>query len=108
MAAQDYADIGALSQVGAQRQGLEQQSINEAMARHEFPYEQLVRQANLLSTLTPGAGTVQTSPLYRNTGAGILGGALVGGGLAGEGGPLAGILPPWLSALGGGLLGGCL
>lgn len=108
LAAQDYADIGALSQVGAQRQGLEQQSINEAMARHDFPYQQLVRQANLLGAITPGAGQVQTSPLYRNTGAGILGGALVGGGLAGEGGPLSGILPPWLGALGGGLLGGFL
>lgn len=108
LAAQDYADIGALSQVGAQRQGLEQQSINEAMARHDFPYQQLVRQANLLGAITPGAGSVQEVPLQRNVGAGILGGALVGGGLAGEGGPLAGVLPPWLSALGGGLLGGFL
>jgi len=106
LAAQDYADISALSGVGAQRQGMEQQGINEQMARHDFPYQQLVRQANLLSTLTPGAGSVQTSPLHRNTGAGILGGALVGGGLAGEGGPLSGMLPPWLAALGGGLLGG--
>jgi len=106
LAAQDYADISALSGVGAQRQGMEQQGINEAMARHDFPYQQLLRQAGLLSAITPGAGSVQTSPLYRNTGAGILGGALLGGGLAGEGGPLSGMLPPWLSALGGGLLGG--
>ena len=48
-----------------------------------------------------GGTTTMTQPYYQNKGAGILGGAMSGAGLAN----MMGMSNPWLFALGGGLLG---
>jgi len=107
LASQDFLNINALADVGRQRQAMEQQSINEAMARHDFPFQQLMRETGLITSLIPGAGGVQRTPTTQNRAAGILGGALAGGALLGEGGALAPLfgVHPALGAIGGGLLG---
>ena len=91
LAQADYADIQALGGVGQQREAMD-------MAK---PYYKL--REYLASVGSPYAQNVsQTQPVFRNTGAGLLGGAMAGGQIA------AGIpqLSAGMGAFGGGLLGG--
>jgi hypothetical protein len=102
MAAADYADIGILGQVGAQRQAMGQKGIDEAMQRYSFeqmsPYENLARYQNLIAGFPMGQVSTQITPYYEpSSGQQFLGGALIGSQIY-EQDPLTG-------ALIGGLLG---
>jgi hypothetical protein len=105
LAQADYDDITRLGQVGADRESLEMAKIQDAMARFDFeqqkPYYKL--REYLASIGSPYAQTTsQTQPIFRNTGAGLLGGALAGARLAGQ---IPSMGAGW-GAIGGGLLGG--
>lgn len=68
-------------QVGAQRQGMEQQGISEAMARHNFEQNQPLANLQAYQGLIGGQqyGSQQQSPLYSNPFASALGGGIIGG-----------------------------
>jgi hypothetical protein len=107
LAQQDYGDIQQLAQVGQAREGLQEAALADAMQRFQFeqqkPYTKL--REYLASIGAPASQqTLTQTPIYRNLGANLLGGALGGaqlGSLAGlgTGGTLG-------AAVGGGLLGG--
>ena len=101
----DYDDITALASVGAERESLEQAKLQDAIARFDFeqqkPYMKLNQYLGALGSNVPTSSAV-TQPVFRNTGAGLLSGALSG---AKIGGMVDG-LNPMYSAIGGGLLGG--
>ena len=95
LANQDYVDLGQLGNAGAAVEGKAQEYANQpAQALDQY-----------LGRVTGNYGNTTTSPLYKNTGASILGGALLGGqlgssvfggqygGLVGAG--LGGILGAW-------------
>jgi hypothetical protein len=100
---QPYQDAAQLAGVGQQVQGQSQNIINDNMNRFNFgqqqPYDQLNQYIQQITGQTQGGQTSQ--PLYRNVGAGILGGGLAGGQLGGMFGNNQG-----LGAILGGLLGG--
>ena len=105
LAQADYDDISQLGQVGAVKEDLEMAKIQDALSRFDFeqnkPYFKL--REYLASIGSPYAQTTsQTQPIFRNTGAGLLGGAMTGAKL---GGMIPG-LGAGMGALGGGLLGG--
>lgn len=85
LASQDYADIGQLANVGAQREGLER----------EYQMQPSTELDAYLARLTglPGSSVTQSTPMERNRLAGALGGAQMGG-----------LFGPW-GVLGGGILG---
>ena len=101
----DYDDIAQLGQVGAAREDLEMAKLQDAIARFDFeqqrPFLKLREYLGTLGANVPTT-TVSTQPVFRNTGAGLLGGALAGARL---GGMVSGI-NPMFGAIGGGLLGG--
>jgi len=105
LAAADYQDIQALGGVGQTREAMEMAKIQDAMSRFDFeqqkPYYKL--REYLASIGSPYAQTTTaTKPVFRNTGAGLLGGALQGMDIAGG---ISGV-SPMMGAIGGGLLGG--
>lgn len=105
LAAADYQDIQALGGVGQTREAMEMAKIQDAMSRFDFeqqkPYYKL--REYLASIGSPYAQTTNvTKPVFRNTGAGLLGGALQGMNIAGG---ISGV-SPMMGAIGGGLLGG--
>lgn len=117
MAEADYNDIGRLANVGAAREGLAQENLQDQIARFNFeqnlPYQKLGQYAGIVQNGSPGMSGTTTSPgMYQNRGAAILGGGLGGAMLGGaftKGGLSAlgvGGAAPW--ALGGALLGGLL
>jgi len=81
--------------------------LQDAMARFDFeqqrPFLKLREYLGTLGANVPTT-TVSSQPVFRNTGAGLLGGALSGARL---GGMIPGISPV-AGAIGGGLLGGFL
>ena len=100
-----------MAQIGQQREAIAGQPLQEQMSRYAFqqqlPYQQL---SGFLSSVygTPlgSYGTsVQNAPTYRNTGAGVLGGALAGG-LGGY--ALGQAFPNQIGGLYGGLGGAAL
>ena len=79
--------------------------LQDAIARYDYnqqqPYIKLNQYLGSLGAAVPST-TVSTQPVFRNTGAGLLGGALTGA-------RLAGMIPgvgAGMGAIGGGLLGG--
>jgi hypothetical protein len=95
----DYADLERLRAVGAEREQMAQQGINEDMARYQYGQDQ---QANALREFqgftmpvaqlgqqSSGTSTTsqQQSPLQTAVGAGLMGASLFG-----DGGPLAGMI----------------
>ena len=111
---QQFLPSQALAQVGAQKEAISGQELQDQMARFQFgqqlPYQQLQGYlSSVYGSPMGGYGTqTQQTPVYQNKGAGALGGALAGGlggyalgnafGYGGAGGAIgAGI---------GGLLGG--
>lgn len=102
LAQADYYDAGMLQNVGAQRQGMQQAGIDEAMARHDFPQANLERYMGLLQGAGGMAGTTQTQPMYRNRAAGALGGAMMGAQL----GSVVPGIGTGVGALGGAVMGG--
>ena len=105
LAQADYADIQALGGVGQTREAMDMAQIQDATARFDFeqqkPYYKL--REYLASVGSPYAqNTSTTQPVFRNQGAGILGGAMAGANMMSgmQGGN------PMYGAIGGGLLGG--
>ena len=117
---QQFIPSQQLAQVGAQREAIAAQPLQEQMNRFAYeqrlPYEQLSGYLSSVYGSPLGSfGTPATQPTYQNRTAGTLGGALAGGlggyalgnmlpssFLGGYGGAAGGAL----GALGGGLLGG--
>ena len=107
LAQADYGDIQQLRRVGAEREGLQQQALGDAMARYQYqqqlPYEKLrAYQGATGGSYGQTGETIQ--PLQRNIASGILGGALGGasiGSMMTPEGQAASSLYPLL----GGLLG---
>jgi hypothetical protein len=117
---QQFLPSQTLAQVGAQREAIAAQPLQEQLARYQFqqqlPYQQLQGYlSSVYGSPMGGYGTqTQTAPTYQNRSAGILGGALAGG----LGGYALGQIPavsnffgneyaaPALGAVAGGLLGG--
>ena len=116
LSASDYTDIGQLAQVGAQRESMSQQQLQDQINRYNYgqqlPYNMLQQYAGLISGV-PAIGGTTTAP-GASTGQNLLGGGLAGAGLAQmfgvgsgmTGSALAGALGPW--ALGGAALMGLL
>jgi len=103
LAQADYTDIQALAGVGQQQEAMDMAKIQDAMSRFDFeqqkPYYKLREYLGSIGANVPTTSSV-TKPVFRNTGAGLLGGAMQGYQLGqnfGMGG---------LGAIGGGLLGG--
>lgn len=96
LANQDYTDLAALRGAGTDIEGLASEYANHGT-------NSLNTYLSQIGANSGSAGSVSTQPLNRNTGAGILGGALVGSkiGSSLSDSPWAG----WLGAAGGGLLG---
>ncbi|WP_354686690.1 hypothetical protein [Cupriavidus necator] len=89
LANQDYTDLQAALNAGGMLQGDQQQQLNDAYNRWQnvvnAPYQQLDTLSSGITGAT-GKGISRTmignNPYASNTGAGILGGALTGAGLA--------------------------
>ena len=103
LAQADYTDIQALGGIGQQKESMDMAKIQDAMSRFDFeqqkPYYKLREYLGSIGANVPTT-TSQTRPVFRNTGAGLLGGAMQGYQLGqnfGMGG---------LGAAAGGLLGG--
>lgn len=127
MAALDYTDIGALGQVGAQREAFEGQKLADELNRWRFeqeaPYRQLQAQSDVIQGGFPG-GTMTSpyqgmNPLMGAVGGGMLGysaGTAIGAGAgtaAGAGGGAAagastGSMAGPYGAIAGALLGALL
>lgn len=95
LANQDYVDLAQLRGVGSDVEGLARE------------YQQAPGQAldQYLGRVSGNMGQTTQSPLYRNSGASILGGALLGSSLGsslGGNNPYGGLI----GAIGGGILGG--
>ena len=110
-AAQDYADLAMLNQVGSQREGLARQQVGDDQARFNFGQQEPInRIGQYMGMISGNYGQQQTEtrPLNSNSlltglgGAGI--GASIGKGIGGFG-DLSGGTVTGLGALAGGLLG---
>ena len=105
LAQADYDDISRLGQVGAAREDLEMAKLQDAIGRFDFEQQRpFLKLREYLGTLGANVPTtsVSTQPVFRNTGAGLLGGAL-------QGARLGGMIPGVSTGFGaaaGGLLGG--
>ena len=88
LAQADYQDISQLYQVGQAQESYQQAALADAMQRYNF--QQNLPAAKLQSFLSAAYGAPMgqqtTQPIYRNTGANVLGGAALGSALGG--GPL--------------------
>ncbi len=103
MAQTDYDDITRLRQIGAEREGLQEAALADAMNRYQYqqalPYEKL-RNYQAATGGSYGQTTTNMQPLQRNLAAGMLSGGLAGA----EIGSMLNMTNPAF-ALGGGLLG---
>ena len=116
---QQFIPSQQLAQIGAQREAIAAQPLQEQMSRFAYqqrlPYEQLSGYLSSVYGSPLGQfGSPAAQPTYQNRTAGALGGALAGG-LGGYalgqafpsvGGFLGGYGAPAIGAIGGGLLGG--
>lgn len=93
-----YSDPQRLINIGAAQRGEAQSQLQQNIARYnatqQRPWDQLNLYSNAINGLTPTGGVSTTYQPQGSPIAGILGGALSGGGLLG-----------WPGAIGGGLLG---
>jgi hypothetical protein len=110
--AQQYLPTQQLAQVGAQREAIAMQPLQEAMQRYSFgqqlPYQQLSGYlSSVYGSPTASYGTTSQN-MSTNPTVGAIGGALSGGLLGSAVGGAFGnsMLGAGLGALGGGLLGG--
>ncbi|ANS04572.1 hypothetical protein [uncultured Mediterranean phage] len=105
LAQADYQDIQALGGVGQTKEAMDMAQTQDAMARFDFeqqkPYYKLREYLASIGASVPQTSAV-TQPVFRNTGAGLLGGAMQGTQMANM---IPGMNPMW-GAIGGGLLGG--
>lgn len=113
MMQQDYSDYQQLANVGAAREGMSQSQLAEDVNRYNYNQQSPGLQLqNFMGTIQGdfGGTNTSTSPLYRNQGAGMLGGALGGASMASSLGATmggVGLMGPWGLA-GGAVLGGLL
>ena len=102
MAAQDYADIQRLANVGQQTEAYQEMALQDAINRFNFaqqaPYARL--QSFLSGAYGAPSGMQQVTPVYRNPIGSALGGALAGS----QFGPMLGA-SSGMGALAGGALG---
>jgi len=107
IAESDYNDISKLRAIGAEREGLQQNVLADAMNRYQYqqmlPHEKL-RNYQAATGGSYGQTATKIQPLTRNVGAGLLGGALGGAELAGMIPGLGGGMGAGLGAILGGLL----
>lgn len=86
MAGMDFQNIGALSNVGQQREQFGAQQMADQVDRWNFaqqaPYNLLNAQAGIVQGMNPGGTTTTTQPYFQNRAAGALGGALAGASIA--------------------------
>lgn len=86
LAQADYADIDKLYQIGQAQESYQQAALADAMQRYNF--QQNLPAAKLQSFLSAAYGAPMgqqtTQPIYRNTGANVLGGASLGAFLGGK------------------------
>ncbi len=108
MAQSDYADIDRLRDVGMAREDLTGRTMEDQAAR--FDFNQNAPGVNLDQYLArlqgyPGGSQSTTTPIYRNPGAGALGGAGMGYGIGSQFGGNGGL---WGAGIGGllGMMGG--
>lgn len=105
MAAQDYADIQRLIDLGQMQEGYQEMALGDAMNRFNFqqaaPYSAL--QSFLSSAYGAPMGMQTSQPIYRNPVGSAVSGGLAGYGLADMGG-----FNPALGAGAGALAGGLL
>ena len=105
LAQADYQDIAQLGQIGQVREDMEMAKLQDAIGRFDFeqqrPFLKLREYLGTIGANVPTT-TASTQPVFRNTGAGLLGGALAGANLGGQ---IPG-LSPGIGAAAGGLLGG--
>lgn len=92
MAAQDYADIQRLANVGQQTEAYQEMALQDAINRYNFaqqaPYSKL--QSFLSGAYGAPSGMQQVTPVYRNPLGGAIGGALAGQAIGGQTGALIG------------------
>lgn len=92
MAAQDYADIQRLANVGQQTEAYQEMALQDAINRFNFaqqaPYARL--QSFLSGAYGAPSGMQQVTPVYRNPLGGAIGGALAGQAIGGQTGALIG------------------
>lgn len=102
LAAQDYADIQQMANIGQQTEAYQEMALQDAINRYNFaqqaPYSKL--QSFLSGAYGAPSGMQQVTPVYRNPIGGALGGALAGSQL----GPVLGA-SSGMGALAGGALG---
>jgi hypothetical protein len=106
IANQDYVDLNALQGVGGQVEDLAGNLMQDQAARWDFsqnaPQMNLDNYIQRITGSYPGQNATQTTPTYRNRGAGALGGAMAGAAAGSQ------IYPGWgtlVGAAAGGLLG---
>ena len=101
MAAQDYADIQRMANIGQQTEAYQEMALQDAINRYNFaqqaPYTKL--QSFLSGAYGAPSGMQQVTPVYRNPVGSALGGALAGAGL----GQMTGTSPGMGALIGGGL-----
>lgn len=102
----DYADIAKLASIGEARRDMEQDEIDEQIARHEYkqeqPYQKLRDYQNFIMGNYGNTSESTSFPMRGSRLSGLLGGGLGGAGIGAQ------IGGPWGAALGGvgGLLAG--
>jgi len=112
--AQQFLPSQQLAQIGAAREAIAAQPLQEAMTRYQFqqqlPYQQLQSFLSGVYGTPLAASQYQQIPqAQRNVGAGALGGAALGAGIGQMiGGSYGGFSAPMIGAGLGGLLGGFL
>jgi hypothetical protein len=112
----DYRNIGALSEVGAQREAFDREKLSAQIARHDFgqnePFEHMMRQAQIIQGGFPGSTSTTQQPYYRNRLTGALGGGMAGLGAMGSlaASPLFGVggVPGFAGLAGMGTFGAAL
>lgn len=104
---QDYIDLQAIADVGAQKESTAKDYLQEAMDRYYYQANQPLQAMQTYMDLIQGNyGSTSSQPIYSNRGAGRMGGALSG---AAAGAQLGSIFPgigTGIGAIGGGLMGG--
>lgn len=92
LAQTDYNDLDRLAGVGAQRENLAGQQVQDQINRFNFgqqePQSRISSYLGNINAANLGSNSTATTPTFNNRGAGIAGGALVGSQLTGD--PLLG------------------
>lgn len=106
LAAQDYADIGQLANVGAAREGLAQNQLQDQINRFNYneqlPYTMLNNYISMLNGQPGGFGTTTATAPGAGMAQNLIGGGLLGLGAAqsaGVGSIFGGVGPPMSAAM---------